>query len=91
MAEKEQFHWFSWRLGRPGAKVIHSQCLADIGTDRQICLYAGAQRGIAGYYWIGSDYRGYADRPARAERRLGYRTLEDAQRAAEQWAGAEPA
>ena len=88
MPDKEEFYWFGWRLSQTGDKVIHSQCLANVGLDRQVWLYAGAQTGINGYYWVGSDYRGYGERPARAERRLGYRTLEAAQQAAEEWAAA---
>lgn len=81
-----QFQWFGWRLGRHGDSVPHSHCLADVGLDAQVMLYAGKQRGMAAYYWAGAVYLGYATAPERAERRMGYPTLAEAQRAAEDWA-----
>ena len=81
-----QFQWHSRPADGAKDRQPQAHCLADAGHDAQAILYAGPQRGIAGYYWAGAVYPGYATKPERAERRMGYPTMAAAQQAAEDWA-----
>lgn len=81
-----QFQWHCWHSRQDANNRPQAHCLADIGHDAQAILYAGPQGGITGYYWAGALYPGYATKPERAERRMGYPTMAAAQQAAENWA-----